>query len=41
MSEAQRHRDTAARFTLLVDGVTDWDAPAPWRAGRLATWSAT
>ncbi len=45
MSEAHRHRDTAARFTLLVDGATDWDAPAPvegWTArdvvGHLTTW---
>ncbi len=45
MSEAQRHRDTAARFTQLVDGATDWDAPAPvegWTArdvvGHLTAW---
>ena len=45
MSEAQRHRDTAAHFTLLVDGATDWDAPVPvegWVArdvvGHLTAW---
>ena len=45
MSEAQRHRDIAARFTQLVDGATDWDAPAPvegWDArdvvGHLTAW---
>ena len=26
---AGRHRDVAARFTTLVQGVTDWDAPTP------------
>ena len=45
MSEAQRHRETAARFSQVVDGATDWDAPAPvagWTArdvvGHLTTW---
>ena len=45
MSEAQRHRETAARFSEVVDGTTDWDASAPvagWTArdvvGHLTTW---
>ena len=45
MSEAQRHRATVVRFTQLVDGTTDWDAPAPvqgWTArdvvSHLTTW---
>ena len=45
MSESRRHRETAARFTELVDGASDWDAPAPvqgWTAravvGHLTGW---
>lgn len=48
MSEAQRHREIAARFSQVVDGATDWDAPAPvagWTArdvvGHLTTWLPT
>jgi uncharacterized protein (TIGR03086 family) len=42
---ASRHRACTATFTGLVDGTTDWDAPAPvagWRArdvvDHLVTW---
>lgn len=41
------HRHEAARFTALIDGVTDWDAPTPvaeWKARdivtHLLTWPA-
>jgi uncharacterized protein (TIGR03086 family) len=29
MDPAQRHRDVAGRFTALVEGTKDWDAPSP------------
>lgn len=32
---ARRHRDRAARFGALIDGVSDWDAPTP-----VAEWTA-
>ena len=42
---AADHDRIAARFTEVVDAVTDWDAPTPvpeWRArdvvGHLTTW---
>lgn len=42
---ADRHRAVAATFTALVEGTTDWQAPAPvagWRAldvvDHLTTW---
>ena len=42
---AEHHRRVAARFTDVVTGVTDWDAPAPvdgWVARdvvrHLVTW---
>jgi hypothetical protein len=45
VSEAQRHRETAARFSQVVDGASDWDRPAPvagWTArdvvGHLTSW---
>ena len=44
-SAAARHREDAAAFTTVVDGVTDWEAPAPvdgWTARdvveHLVTW---
>lgn len=44
-SVAAQHREDAAAFTAVVDGVSDWDAPAPvdgWTARdvveHLVTW---
>lgn len=44
-AEADRHRERAARFGTLIDGVSDWDAPSPvaeWTArdvvAHLTTW---
>lgn len=45
MTAADRHREYAANFARLIDGVRDWDAPTPvaeWRArdvvGHLVEW---
>ncbi len=44
-SPAEEYRDLAGRFSQLVEGVSDWDVPAPvkeWTArdvvGHLVTW---